>query len=62
MTVGGGAFDGVDGPLGIFPTEVPWTPEAGFIADRPPAQIDDPLTRALAKTQPTSLRPGDLVS
>lgn len=62
MTVGNSAFEGADGPLGMFPTEMPWTPEAGFIVDRPPAQIDDALTRALTRTsasKPRDPRPAD---
>ncbi len=51
VTVGGGAFDGVDGQFAMFPTEFPWTDEAGFIAESPPAQIGDALTRAMEKTR-----------
>ena len=41
MTAGEDSFDGVGGPRGLFPTDLPWTPQAGFVVDRPPAQIDD---------------------
>ena len=59
MTVGNGAFEGADGPVGMFRTEMPWTPEAGLIVDRPPAQIDDALTRAVARTQPVTAPPSE---
>ncbi|MGC4154092.1 MAG: hypothetical protein QM628_13585 [Propionicimonas sp.] len=61
MTVAGGAFEGADGPLGMFPTEVPWTPEAGFVVDRPPVQLDNPLARALAKTRPAATQAGVVI-
>ena len=49
MTADYDSFDGVGGPRGLFPTHLPWTPQAGFVVDEPPAQIDDAWTRALAK-------------
>ena len=49
MTSGEDSFDGVGGPRGLFPTDLPWTPQAGFVVDRPPAQIDDAWVRTLAR-------------
>lgn len=51
------AFDGVGGPRGLFPTDLPWTPEAGFVTERPPAQIEDAVARALKKTQQRAATP-----
>jgi hypothetical protein len=45
----------------MFPTEVPWTPEAGFVVDRPPVQLDNPLARALAKTRPAATQAGVVI-
>ncbi|MDN5572172.1 MAG: hypothetical protein L0G22_13120 [Propionibacteriaceae bacterium] len=46
MTVEGN-LDAAGGPIGMFPDR-PWTPEAGFEVERPPAQLDDPVARTLA--------------
>ena len=51
------AFDGVDAPRGLFPDELPWTPESGYVVDQPPALIDDALARALAKKRASDPRP-----
>lgn len=50
VSVDGGAFDGVDGQFSMFPTDFPWTEEAGFVVEQPPVQLGDALTRARAKT------------
>ena len=51
MTVDG-VHQGMDGRIELFPVNAPWTPEAGFVVEQPPAQLDDALARAVAKTRP----------
>lgn len=51
MTAGEDSFDGVGGPRGLVPSDLPWTPQAGFVVDQPPAQIDDAWMRTLARIQ-----------
>mgnify|MGYP001156540239 CR=1 FL=1 len=51
MTSVDGVFDGADGVRGIFPSHAPWQPEAGFVVEQPPAQLDDVWTRTVAKTR-----------
>lgn len=51
MTVDG-VHQGMDGRVEFFPVETPWTSEAGFVVEQPPAQLDDALARAVAKTRP----------
>lgn len=59
MTVAEGNFDGAGGPLGMFPTDQPWTPQSGFQVERPPAQWDDPVARTLANLQSRRAQTGE---